>query len=54
MLLTWTHKLGLLRFGRQLQTINDLGVNIADPEAWVFWWFRFYHIICRHFALVCY
>jgi len=26
----------------------------ADPEAWVFWWFRFDHIICRHFAVVCY
>jgi len=39
----------------QLQTItnsiNDLGDNVADPEAWVFWWFKFYHIICRHFVV---
>jgi len=27
-------------------SINDLDVNVADPEAWVFWWFRFDHIIC--------
>jgi len=31
-----------------------LYVNIVDPEAWVFWWFRFYHIIYRHFVVVCY
>jgi len=35
-------------------SINDLDVNVADPEAKVFWWFRFYYIICRHFAVVCY
>jgi len=33
---------------------SDLGVNVADPEAWVFRWLTFYHIICRHFADVCY
>jgi len=33
---------------------NDLSVNVADPEAWVFRWLRFYHIICRYFAHVCY
>jgi len=33
---------------------NDLGVNVADPEAWVFQWLKFYHIIYRHFANVCY
>jgi len=31
-----------------------LDVNVADLEGWVFWWFRFDHIICRHFAVVCY
>jgi len=35
-------------------SINDLGVNVADPEVWVFRLLRFYHIICRHFAVVCY
>jgi len=35
-------------------SINDLDVNVADPKAWVFWWFRFDHIICRRFAVVCY
>jgi len=35
-------------------SINDLDVNVADPKTWVFWWFRFYHIVCRHFAGVCY
>jgi len=42
----------------QLQSItnsfNDLDVNVADPKARVLWWFRFYHIICRHFAVVYY
>ena len=32
----------------QLQTItdpiNDSGINVANPKAWVFWWFRFYHL----------
>jgi len=31
-----------------------LGINVVDPEAWVFRWLRSYHIICRHFAVVCY
>jgi len=35
-------------------SINDLYVSIADPEAWVFWWFWFYHIACRHFFVICY
>jgi len=35
-------------------SINDLDVNVANLEAWVFWWFWFDHIICRHFAVVCY
>jgi len=35
-------------------SINDLSVKVADPETWIFRWFRFYHIICRHFAVVCY
>jgi len=35
-------------------SINDLGVNVVDPETWIYRWFRFYHIICRHFAVVCY
>jgi len=34
--------------------INDLCINVADPEAWVFWWLKFYHIICRHFTVACY
>jgi len=25
-------------------SINDFDVNVADPEKWVLWWFRFYHI----------
>jgi len=33
---------------------NDLGINITDLETWVFQWLRFYHIICKHFADVCY
>jgi len=28
-----------------INSINDLGVNVADPEAWVFRWSRSYHII---------
>jgi len=35
-------------------SINGLGVKVADSEAWVFSWFRFYHILCRHFSVVCY
>jgi len=35
-------------------SIDDLDVNVADPEAWVFRWFRFYHIVYRYFADVCY
>jgi len=35
-------------------SINDLGINVADPKACVFQWLRIYHIICRHFAVVCY
>jgi len=42
----------------QLQSItdsmDDLDVNVADPEAWLFWWFRFHYIFCRHFAIICY
>ena len=29
---------------------NDLGVNVADSETWIFRWLRFYHINCRHFV----
>jgi len=35
-------------------SINDFDNNVTDPEALVFWWFRFYHIICRHFTIVCF
>jgi len=35
-------------------SIDDLDINVEDPETWVFWWFRFDHIIRRHFAVVCY
>jgi len=35
-------------------SISDLSVNVADTKAWVLCWFRFYHIICWHFALICY
>jgi len=35
-------------------SINDLNVNVADLEAWVFRWFRFYHIIYMHLFVVCY
>ena len=34
--------------------INDLGVDVADLEAWVYQWLEIYHIICRHFIVVCY
>jgi len=33
---------------------NDFGVNVVDPEAWVFKWLMFYRIICKHFTVVCY
>jgi hypothetical protein len=35
-------------------SINDLDINVADPKTSVFWWFRFYHIICRYFVVLCY
>jgi len=35
-------------------SIDDLDANVSDPEEWVFWWFRFHHIFCRHFAIICY
>jgi len=35
-------------------SINDLSVDVADPKTWVFRWLRIYHIICRHFVVVCY
>ena len=35
-------------------SINDLGVDVTDPELWVFQWLRIYHIICKHFVVVCY
>jgi len=34
-------------------SINDLGVNVADQETCVFRWLKFDHIICRHFVGVC-
>jgi len=35
-------------------SINYLGVNVADPEVWVLWWFRFHHSICKYLVVVCY
>jgi len=32
--------------------IIDLGVNVVDPEVWVFQWLIFYHIICRYFTAI--
>jgi len=32
-------------------SINDLGINVADPEVWVTRWLRFYHIICSILSL---
>jgi len=49
------HGVRLVSIHRSItNSINDLGVHVADPEAWVFRWLRFYHTICRYFAIVCY
>ena len=37
-----------------IYSINNLDVNVANLEIWVFQWFIFYHIICRLFDVVCY
>jgi len=42
------------RFQSIRDSINNLGINAADPKTWILWWLRYYHIICRHFAVVCY
>jgi len=46
------------RLKDQLQSItysiNDLDVNVVDRKHEYSGWFRFYHVICSHFAIVCY